>query len=308
MSNSTCNPRKLPDLCDRFSHDTRRHVLKILFRLAIDTSLTANVAVSSELERAITTILEMEDHEEKDEDTVRSTICHNKPLAAQVHDACHSFCETVRDTAFQGRLLSHILPTSDKIALVRIRLAVSFLTQSSTPLVEPVEMVQDAKRITDVLLDGRFDVKRHKRGQGEYDYNELLAATALLNAAIDPWMPGQRFPDKAAERNFNKDIDVLAEQIKKIFSAIQDSGASHLRRTLAKAALEALHYRIVYSIRSKPPRKTWVLGNTEDEASGKRMRQWVGRGRGGASKEDGAEATRMDMNDTQIPIRENQTS
>lgn len=230
-------------------------------------------------------------------------------LTTQVYQACNSFYETVKDTAFQGRLLSHILPTSDKIALLRIRLAVSFLSRSSTPLSEPAELVQDTKRIIDVLRDRRFDIKHQKRKHDDFDYNELLAATALLNVAIDPWMPGQRFPDKAAERKFNEDIDLLTERVKKIFSAIQDSGASHLRRTLAKAALEALHYRVVYSIRSKPPRKGWMLGDYEDnETSGKRMRQWAVPGRRGAAKEDGAEPPRMDVNDTQIPIRENQTS
>lgn len=73
MSNSTSDQRNLFNLCDRFSRDTRQHVLKILFRLAIDASLSANVAVSSALERTITTTLEGKDHE-KEDDTVRMAI------------------------------------------------------------------------------------------------------------------------------------------------------------------------------------------------------------------------------------------
>lgn len=45
-------------IMNRFSDDTREHVLNILFRLMIDRSLTGDAVISSELERTVTSTLE----------------------------------------------------------------------------------------------------------------------------------------------------------------------------------------------------------------------------------------------------------
>ena len=56
--------------CNRFAHDTRIHVLNILFRLTLDRSLIMDAIISSDLERTITTTLEGTP-EESVETTVR---------------------------------------------------------------------------------------------------------------------------------------------------------------------------------------------------------------------------------------------
>lgn len=111
--------------------------------------------------------------------------------------------------------------------------------------------------MTQVLRNRRFDVKLYKgKGTAEYDYGELGSIITLLNIAIDPGWTVLGFPSKDAEKAFNAEIDTLADRLKKIFTSIEDSGVSHLKRTLAKEGLEALHYRVLYSVRSKPqPRK-----------------------------------------------------
>lgn len=60
-------------------------------------------------------------------------------------------------------------------------------------------------------------------------------------------------------------MDALADRIRKIFTAIEDSGVSHLKRTLAKEGLEALHYRVLYSVRSKPPPKKPLFKELKSE-------------------------------------------
>lgn len=162
----------------------------------------------------------------------------------------------MKDPVFQSRILTHILPTSDGIALFRCRLAIAFLVRSPAPLTERPEEVLDLKRITGVLRDKRFDAKMYKGKQDvEFDYDELAAVTTFLNVAINPRT--DRYPSAAQQTDaeFNEDVDVLAERIKKIFSSIVDTGASHLKRTQVKEGLEALHYRIIYSVRTKPPPK-----------------------------------------------------
>lgn len=149
---------------------------------------------------------------------------------------------------------------------MRCRLAVAFLIRNPSPLTESPETVLDIKRITHILQHPRFDVKRHKgKGRAEYDYGELGATIALLNIAIDTGWTGLGFPSKEAEKAFNADVDALADRIRKIFTTIEDSGVSHLKRTLAKEGLEALHYRVLYSVRSKPPPKKPLFKELKSE-------------------------------------------
>ncbi|KAB8223529.1 hypothetical protein BDV33DRAFT_188887 [Aspergillus novoparasiticus] len=246
---------------DLFSDETREHILSILFRLSLDISLTRDPMVCSELERTIIAVLES-----IPEETVDNL----------VYRVCTSAYETIKDAVFQSRLLTHILPTSSWIAMLRCRLAVAFLTSDPSPLAEEPDVMVYLRRIIDVLKDKRFDVKRYKmKGQPEYDYGELMAITTVLNIAIDSGWSGVDFSSKDEEREFNSEVDVLADRIKRIFTSIEDSGASHLKRTLAKEALEALHYRIIYSVRTKPRPKRSIFGeNGADSQNRKVFDRW----------------------------------
>ncbi|KAF7174256.1 hypothetical protein CNMCM6106_008460 [Aspergillus hiratsukae] len=216
-----------------FADDTREHLLNILFRLALDISLTSNATVCSDLEKTITAVMES-----ISDDTADSLL----------HRVCTSAYNTFKDSVFQSRLLKHILPTSSRIAALRCRLALAFLTSDPARLTETPDVMSDLNMIINLLKDQRFNIKLYKgKGNPEYDYGELSAVTALLNFAIDSGWSALAFPTREAEKQFNVDVDRLADRVKKIFVSIQDSGASHLKRTLAKEALETLHYRIVYS-------------------------------------------------------------
>ncbi|EHA25545.1 hypothetical protein ASPNIDRAFT_211385, partial [Aspergillus niger ATCC 1015] len=240
----------LSGAADLFAEDTRERALNLLFRLTLDVSLTSNFLVCSELERTIVTMLESAPDDTADD---------------MVHRVCTTAFDTIKDATSQSRLVRHILPTSDWLALLRCRLAVSFLTNDASPLSEPPEMLIDLKRMTSILSQQRFDVKWYKgKGQHEYDYGELGAVTILLNIAIDSGRYEVNFPDKEAEKEFNSAVDALSDRLKIIFTSIEDSGASHLKRTLAKEAIEALHYRVVYSVRTKPRPKKSILGVPEE--------------------------------------------
>ncbi|GAQ03840.1 hypothetical protein ALT_1161 [Aspergillus lentulus] len=262
-----------------FADDTREHLLNILFRLALDISITSNAIVCSDLEKTITAVMES-----VPEDTADSLL----------HRVCITAYNTFRDSVLQSRLLKHILPTSSRIAALRCRLALAFLTSDPARLTEAPDVMSDLKIIINLLKNRRFNINLYKgKGNPEYDYGELGAVTALLNIAIDSGWSGLTFPTREAEKEFNADVDKLADRVKKIFVSIQDSGASHLKRTLAKEALETLHYRIVYSVRSKPPPKKTLFGHfgAEDGRAKINMKQWVEPRSG------------EDKGDTQMPIR-----
>ena len=80
------------------------------------------------------------------------------------------------------------------------------------------------------------------------------------------------------------------DRIKKIFTSIEDSGVSHLKRTLAKEGLEALHYRVLYSVRSKPqPRRVGFQVELNENKSNK-ITKYTRR----VPKEENPEASVMD--------------
>lgn len=143
------------------------------------------------------------------------------------------------------------------MSLLRYRLAVSFLLQNPNPLTEPPEAVLDLRRILKLLKDDeRFQLKNYK-GNPEYDYGDLVALTLQLEVCINSTLFDLDYRQADTEVKFNEAIDQLAAQIKKMFTSIEDTGASHLQRMKAKQALETLYYRMLYSVRSKvPPKRT----------------------------------------------------
>ncbi|KAL5341510.1 hypothetical protein BJX70DRAFT_386772 [Aspergillus crustosus] len=234
----------------RFADDTRNQILNILLRLALDTSLTRNTILCSELERTITAVLDAVP------DDVADDLANN---------ICNNAYTTLKDPESQSHLLEHIVPLNDWIATLRRRLAYIFLKRNPSPDIGFQERKTEIHELINILKESRFDVKRYKRkGQPDYNYGELQAIAGFLNIIIDSAWSETKFFDASAEERFNSEVDTLAERVKKIFSAIEDSGANFLSRTLAKEALESLHYRIVYSVRTKPrPKKSFFSAHPE---------------------------------------------
>ncbi|KAL4948418.1 hypothetical protein BDW69DRAFT_203540 [Aspergillus filifer] len=244
------------DAADLFADDTRDRILSIILRLTLDISLTRNPTLCSAIDRTITSVLDAVTDEAADQ------------LANNICNLAHA---TLKDAQLQSRLLEHIVPVNDWIATLRRRLAYIFLTDD--PLVDfsSEDRKSEVYRIINHLKSPRYNVKRYKRqDQPEYDYGELKALTTFLDIIIDSGWSEMKFPGRDAEDEFNNAIDLLAERVKKIFSAIEDSGASHLKRTLAKEALESLHYRIVYTARTKPrPKKSFFEQHEREEKNSK---------------------------------------
>ncbi|KAL4749426.1 hypothetical protein BDW72DRAFT_204783 [Aspergillus terricola var. indicus] len=231
-----------------FADDTRNRILDYILRLPLDNSLTQDFTICSAIERTITAVLDATTDEHADE------------LATNICTTVHS---TLKDAELQSRLLEHIAPVNDWIAALRRRLAYMFLTDDPSTDVECQDRKAEVSRISNILKHPQYNVKRSKKGQPEYDYGKLTAITTFLDIIIDSGWSETQFADEGAEDEFNQEIDALADQVKRIFTAIQDSGASHMKRTLAKEALEALHYRIVYCVRTKPRPKNVLFGKYE---------------------------------------------
>lgn len=204
--------------------------------------------------------------------------------------------DTIKDVTFQSRLLTHILPTTEWIALFRCRLAVAFLARSRSPVTEPTAAVLNLERIVKVL---EHDVARPKsKAFGEYDYGELGAITVLLNIAIDSGRAQQGFANKDAEQKFNTEVDLLAREIKAIYASIKDLGTSDLNRPLTKSAMDALWYRTIYSVRSKRRNLPHSYFGGVDNGQGK-MNQYLSR----TPKPSSTGISTEDGNAVDIPMR-----
>jgi hypothetical protein len=242
--------------------------------------------------------------------------------------------ETVQEPEFRAQLLKHINPITPAVSLVRCRLALSFFFEDASLLEAPVDKVFDLNRISDHLKDKRFNFSRLKVQKGqEFDFGELAAFTAFLDIGIcsgtaslslsPPDGPAsQLFSDEvkvkeAEEAQFNADVDTLASRLKAVFSSIEDSGASHLKRKETKESLEALYYRILYSVRTEPqPRKSFFVSTKQEEQwsgiekSGAFMERFLTRpsNRNGDNQDKDKEKQKDDTKvEEDIPIREHTT-
>lgn len=193
--------------------------------------------------------------------SVRGMIKARVNSIIQAQNICSTVYDTFGDVQFQSRMIQHILPTSNWISLLRCRLAMAFLLRSRDPLTEPVQEVLNLKRLTFLLMsDERFQAKP-LRAHSDHDFGELIAVSVFLDVVINTSLIDLQNRNRATDDEFNETVDKLCMQIKIIFSSIEGAGASHLKRMLAKEALELVHYRVVYSVRTQPPQTRRTFPN-----------------------------------------------
>ncbi|KAK5009011.1 hypothetical protein LTR28_003176 [Elasticomyces elasticus] len=89
-----------------------------------------------------------------------------------------------------------------------------------------------------------------ERSGSEKPVNRFLSASV---SALPPPSP--------EEQAFNLAVDSLVQHLRQTASQIRDSGASHMRRTEAKSALEGLACRLEYAVRTRPKPKKGVFGS-----------------------------------------------
>lgn len=171
--------------------------------------------------------------------------------------------KTITDATLRLRLLQNIHASSHRLILLRRRFALACFFQDIGYLSQQAEDTIDLRDIARHLDSPQFMTNN------ETDYAELAAAIGILSIAIDCGDPPP-LPCATAEKAFNRDIDVLSLKIKSMFADIVDTGASHMRRTEAKEALEAFQYRLSYGVRTKPPPKKSLFGDSTVESAAER--------------------------------------
>lgn len=178
-------------------------------------------------------------------------------MKSQLENIGSSLFNSVVDSSLRAECLRHIAPINPRTSLFRHRLASSFLLNKRSPLSEPPSQLASIVRVEARLSSKYFDPARSKTSsKKQFDWERLAALTSILSVVVDGLtLNGTIFPSKEAKKEYNASIDNLVLRIKGIITAIDDAGASHLKRTEAKEALHVLEERIRLGVRTEPKRR-----------------------------------------------------
>lgn len=171
-------------------------------------------------------------------------------ILKQLHRVSTTIIAFVTQSQMRLQLLKYLPASTPTLHLFRRRLALVMFFSDISYLTRPTDALIQLPRVTQKLHTPAFNA------DDDTDYVELAAMAGILDIAIDDGLSMSRSIKKADIDAFDREVDALAARIKTMFGSILDSGASHMTRTEAKEALERVHYRLVYGVRTKPvPRK-----------------------------------------------------
>ncbi|KAJ9652597.1 hypothetical protein H2198_008166 [Neophaeococcomyces mojaviensis] len=256
-------------ICQDMDFATLSKLTSTISRLSLDQEVMSNNRISQAVEVLLDKLTDLSDPDSRQ----------------HVHERLLSdLSVNLTDRTLQAQFLSHFIPTSPSAASLRTKLAMTFLLGSKA-VQTPNNHTTKPPLVTltnHISLSPAFSTTWHASSSTGPDYAVLTALVSILDIAVaDGYPPASlfRLPDpsssdarasrldrKTEEAAFNGYVDDLADTVHSLFTSIADSGASHMRRTEAKDALQALHYRLLYGVRTKVRRKKHVfdpLGSAE---------------------------------------------
>lgn len=257
--------RLLYKTCQDMDYACLSKLISTVSRLCLDQEVMTNVRVSQAVEDLLEKLVDLPDSDSRQ----------------HVHDRLILDLGTnLTDSILQDRFLSHFMPSSASAVELRIKLATSFLlglkaahriTTSGTKNLLAI--------LTNHVSTSSAFSNTYLASSSGPDYAQMTASVGILDAALADGHQGflltpnpmssnfdiQKLliANKTEENEFNANIDRLADKLHDLFVGIADSGASHMRRTEAKDAIQALHYRLLHSVRTKPRRKKHIFDPQE---------------------------------------------
>lgn len=164
--------------------------------------------------------------------------------------------KSITDATLRLRLLQSIPASSQRLILLRRRLALACFFEDTGSIRQHAGDTIDLPTVARHLEGPRFIITNAT------NYSELAAAIGILSIAIDCGDPPSSPYTTREEKAFNRDIDALSLKINSMFADIVDTGASHMGKTEAKEVLEAFQYWLSYGVRTKPPPKKSLFGDS----------------------------------------------
>ncbi|KAF2770333.1 hypothetical protein EJ03DRAFT_66024 [Teratosphaeria nubilosa] len=188
----------------------------------------------------------------------------------------------------QARLVASLPATSAQTHVFRRRLALYLVTKS-----QKLRALTSPEWVN-IIIKRLKTAPEYAMGD-KSDYDLILNLVTVLDIAIDAGFSDFSLHDKpsaesvntgpfgktqplmsAEEKAFNRNVDLLSEQIEEMASRITGAGATHVKRVEAKSALERLCLRLEYGVRTKPKPRKGVFGELgNDTESRKSMEEFV---------------------------------
>lgn len=264
--------KTLIGLVQHLTIQARSTMITLMCRMALDSILMSDLQVALTVENAISHLLDLP---------------LNDPTTANfLIDLHENLYTSIQDPVLQAQLIKHILPTSDSSSRFRVRLAHSFLVQAFPPLNLFAHVAIDLVNLATHLNNPRYDIVQNMKLTGsatradDYDYGALASWAALLNIAVDDGIgPSAKLDSRHLARSsptfFNAQVDKLADRIRDISKSIRDTGASYMKRTEAKGALDILYFRLIYAIRTKPRPRKVMFGEAMAERETERGKDFM---------------------------------
>ena len=163
---------------------------------------------------------------------------------------------SVTDVSLQSQFVNNMPASSSCMNLLRRRLALAFFLDDASYLSKESERLVNLRLISHRLTQPGYAVGK------DTDFTKLAASISMLSIGVDNGDPPLAGFNRGAEKSFNGAIDMLSSEIKAMNDRIIDTGASHMRRTLAKQVLEGFHSRLQYAIRTEPPPTRNLFGDS----------------------------------------------
>jgi len=246
-------------ICQDMDFAALSKLTSIVCRLAIDQQLMSDGLVCVKVEELLQTMLSFTDFDTQSHVVDRILEDVGRQLETPL---------------LQSHLLTHILPVSPTACQTRVLLAQAFLFGvDNLDLDEPAPFEINLEALTRLVTTSPFfNTTRHKSSD-PLDYVSLRSLAHILDVAIGDGGRSPSFSSRADEIAFNRSVDRLADAVRATFISIVDTGASHMSRTEAKDVLQALYWRLLYSVRTEVrPKKNIFDPKTGKTRDGETMR------------------------------------
>ncbi|MCJ1278875.1 hypothetical protein MMC21_006696 [Puttea exsequens] len=222
---------------------SRAHLLYLLCRLSLDTSVAINVRTARASADAFTVLTSSIPEDDWEIEVLI--------LLTRIYD-------NIEDTTLRLQLLQSIPAAQPRLNILRRRLALAFFFQDNRLLNKRPSETVDLDIISQQLQESHFTARNVT------NWGEIAATIGILNVGINSGDPTSPRSANQDESDFNRQVDNLARSIKGIFTQIKDTGTSHMKKTEAKETLEAFHSRLLYAVRTKPPpKKLFLMGDPQ---------------------------------------------
>lgn len=244
----------------------------MLCRLLLDASVVQSFEINETVKTAFLCLFDCLPKEGQDEEVIprRPFVqIQSKPLSIQLQAISTKIYSFVEDSTLRLQMLQNIPSSSSQLSILRRRLALAFFFENEDYLCKSSKDLIDMKAIARQLRKPRFKIRN------DTDYTELAALVAILHIGFDNGNPPVPGSDKPTSDRFNRRIDSLSDCIHAMFSHIVDTGASHMKRTQAKQALELFHSKLLYDIRTKPKPKTMMFESSKTDGDQESLNKFL---------------------------------